>query len=209
MSPPNRLCFLLTSKNSSQVHIILKWRYVHRSYKLNINWPAHNIWVFIAQLVEHCSANAEAMGSNPVEALQLFFFGWICNCKNCDYNCDGRMFISFLFPQFILSSFCYILSWRKTKRLHNPLAREHFKASSSVGISLSSRWNNTFLFKIYRKYRQIVDILVLEISFGSLSARMAWIKVDLGRPSASSQFSRYRAFQGIILCRNIAQFRIK
>ena len=73
MSPPNRLCFLLTSKNSSQVHIILKWRYVHRSYKLNINWPAHNIWVFIAQLVEHCSANAEAMGSNPVEALQLFF----------------------------------------------------------------------------------------------------------------------------------------
>ena len=29
--------------------------------------PAPNIWVFIAQLVEHCSANAEAMGSNPVE----------------------------------------------------------------------------------------------------------------------------------------------
>ena len=24
-------------------------------------------WVFIVQLVEHCSANAEAMGSNPVE----------------------------------------------------------------------------------------------------------------------------------------------
>ena len=33
-----------------------------------------NIWVFIAQLVEHCSANAEAMGSNPVEA-QKFFSG--------------------------------------------------------------------------------------------------------------------------------------
>ena len=41
--------------------------------KINsINWPAPNIWVFIAQLVEHCSANAEAMGSNPVEALQFF-----------------------------------------------------------------------------------------------------------------------------------------
>ena len=43
--------------------------------KMNsINWPAPNIWVFIAQLVEHCSANAEAMGSNPVEA-QKFFSG--------------------------------------------------------------------------------------------------------------------------------------
>ena len=41
--------------------------------KMNsIKWPAPNIWVFIAQLVEHCSANAEAMGSNPVEAQKLF-----------------------------------------------------------------------------------------------------------------------------------------
>ena len=44
--------------------------------KMNsINWPAPNIWVFIAQLVEHCSANAEAMGSNPVEAPKFFFSG--------------------------------------------------------------------------------------------------------------------------------------
>ena len=35
----------------------------------SINWPAPSIWVFIAPLVEHCSANAEAMGLNPVEAL--------------------------------------------------------------------------------------------------------------------------------------------
>ena len=38
----------------------------------SINWHAPNIWVFIAQLVEHCSANAEAMGSNPVAALKIF-----------------------------------------------------------------------------------------------------------------------------------------
>ena len=38
----------------------------------SINCHAPNIWVFIAQLVEHCSANAEAMGSNPVEALKFF-----------------------------------------------------------------------------------------------------------------------------------------
>ena len=39
----------------------------------SINWSAPNIWVFIAQLVEHSSANSEAMGSNPVEALKIFF----------------------------------------------------------------------------------------------------------------------------------------
>ena len=33
---------------------------------------APNIWVFIAQLVEHFSANAQSMGSNPVEALKIF-----------------------------------------------------------------------------------------------------------------------------------------
>ena len=32
-------------------------------------------WVLIAQLVEHCSANAEAMGSNPVEASPNNFSG--------------------------------------------------------------------------------------------------------------------------------------
>ena len=32
------------------------------------NWPAPNVEVFIAQLVEHCSANAEAMGLNPIES---------------------------------------------------------------------------------------------------------------------------------------------
>ena len=46
-----------------------------------------NVGVFIAQLVEHCSMNAQAMGSNPVEPLKIlffFFFGLIRNCLNCD-----------------------------------------------------------------------------------------------------------------------------
>ena len=39
--------------------------------KMNsIHWSAPKIWVFTAQLVEHYSANAEAMGSNPVGALK-------------------------------------------------------------------------------------------------------------------------------------------
>ena len=41
----------------------------------SINWPAPNIillWIIIAQLVEHCSANAKAMGLNPVEARKKY-----------------------------------------------------------------------------------------------------------------------------------------
>ena len=42
--------------------------------KMNlINWSAPNIWVSIAQLVEHCRANVEAMGLNLIEALKIFF----------------------------------------------------------------------------------------------------------------------------------------
>ena len=50
----------------------------------SINWPASSIWVFIDQLGEHCSANAEATGSNPVEAPKTFFSGYFRNCLNCD-----------------------------------------------------------------------------------------------------------------------------
>ena len=39
----------------------------------SINWPASSVWVFIGQLVEHCSANAEATGSNPVVEPKNFF----------------------------------------------------------------------------------------------------------------------------------------
>ena len=30
--------------------------------------PAHNVWVFLAQLVEHCNVDAEAVGLNPIKA---------------------------------------------------------------------------------------------------------------------------------------------
>ena len=58
----------------------------------SINRPALSVWVFIAQLVEHCSTNAEVTGSNPVEARKNFILGvgggggWelFSNCLNCD-----------------------------------------------------------------------------------------------------------------------------
>ena len=44
----------------------------------------------IAQLVEHCTGNAEVMGSNLVQA-------WIFqNCSSCVYNCDDQIAYSFI-----------------------------------------------------------------------------------------------------------------
>ena len=40
----------------------------------NTNGQRAIVWVFIAQMVEHRRANAEAMGSNPVEGPKSFFF---------------------------------------------------------------------------------------------------------------------------------------
>ena len=40
----------------------------------SIHWPALHVWVFKAQLVEYCSANAEATGSNPVENPENLFW---------------------------------------------------------------------------------------------------------------------------------------
>lgn len=45
----------------------------HSLVKVNsTNFPAPNIWVFIAQLAEHSSAYAKAMGSKPVEVPKFF-----------------------------------------------------------------------------------------------------------------------------------------
>ena len=56
----------------------------------SINWPALSVWVFIAQLVEHCSANAEATGSNPIEVPKKRFSCFVFQatlqftCLNCN-----------------------------------------------------------------------------------------------------------------------------
>ena len=46
---------------------------------------------FIAQLVEHRTGIAEVTGSNPVEALNFFFFRLLLsNCLNWKNYCDGH-----------------------------------------------------------------------------------------------------------------------
>ena len=60
----------------------------------SIKWPALGVWVFIAQLVEHCSANAEATGTNPVESPKKTFFQATSQLLKLRFNCDGHIFIS-------------------------------------------------------------------------------------------------------------------
>ena len=62
----------------------------------SINWPASSVWVFIAQLVEHCSVNAEATGLNPVEAPKNFFRA-SSQLLKLHVDCHGHIFISFYF----------------------------------------------------------------------------------------------------------------
>ena len=94
----SHLHFICISSVHNSCHSVF-----HSFHRLinSINWPALSVWVFIAKLVEHCSANAEATGSNPVETRKPFF-GLLHNCFNCDYNCDDHIFISFVFPQFTI-----------------------------------------------------------------------------------------------------------
>ena len=72
-----------------------------------------SIWVFIAQLGEHCSANAEATDSNPVEAPKNFFSGYFRNCLICNslrwshthFICIPAVhIISFSIPQQVIAS---------------------------------------------------------------------------------------------------------
>ena len=73
----------------------------HKTNKLACNKLAGNILaclpvygsIFIAQMIEHCSANAEAMGSNPVEVPKNFFWA-TSQLLKLRLNCEGHIFIS-------------------------------------------------------------------------------------------------------------------
>ena len=101
----------------------------------SINWPACSIWVFIVQLGEHCSANAEATGSNPVEAPKNFFSGYFHNCLNCDslrwshthFICIPAVhIISF---NFISLRSLHLKLWENKKKLELPLFRPILRPS--------------------------------------------------------------------------------
>ena len=100
----------------------------------SINWPASSIWVFIAQLGEHCSANAEATGSNPVEAPKNFFSGYFRNCLNCD-SLRWSHTHSFVFPQF--TSFDSVFSFlSRVDELNKLASLQYMGLHSSAGRAL-------------------------------------------------------------------------
>ena len=59
----------------------------------SINWPALSVWVFIAQLIEHCSANAEATVRIPLKPRKTFLRD-TSKLVKLRFNCDGHIFIS-------------------------------------------------------------------------------------------------------------------
>ena len=77
----------------------------------SINWPASSVWVFTSQLGEHCSTNAEATGSNPVEAPKIFFLGYFCNCLNCDLLRWSHTHFICILAVHIISFSVSFLSW--------------------------------------------------------------------------------------------------
>ena len=91
-------------RSSHHLHVSLLSR-----VKMNsTNWPTPNAWVFIAQMVEHCSANAEAMGSNPIEVPKNFFR---VNLQLLKLQLPLRwsyLHLKLVFQQFTSSS-CYIV----------------------------------------------------------------------------------------------------
>ena len=68
----------------------------------SINWPAPIDWIFIDL---HCSAKAEATGSNRVEAPKNFLSATLQLLK-LRFNCNGHIFISsdnYMSPLMLLS----------------------------------------------------------------------------------------------------------
>ena len=110
LSPKNFfriICNCLNCNNHCDDHIFIQSLCFCSSHCLHVsflsqfkinstNWPAPNIWVFIALTVQHCSAKAEAMRLSPVE-VQKTFVGFICNCLNCDNHCNDQIIIQDLY----------------------------------------------------------------------------------------------------------------
>ena len=90
-------------------------------------------------LIERCSANAEAAGSNPVEASKnfLFFWGGGGLLRNC-LNCDSTAMDTYSFHLYSRSShnfnLCFILS--RVDKLNKLAGSQCIGLQSSAGRAL-------------------------------------------------------------------------
>ena len=80
----------------------VKFHSFHGKYELTIDL-APNVWLIIAQLVEHRTSIVEVTGSNPVEAL-IFFRLHYSNCLNWKFT-EKITYHLHIYPQFIYESF--------------------------------------------------------------------------------------------------------
>ena len=103
----------------------------------SIKWPALSVWVFVAQVVEHCSANSEAMSLNPLEAPKNLFVGVLCNCLNCDSLRWSHIHFRFFFKlKLCAQSVDELMMSEMQKNLGSPTSFRRYKV-----------WNNTLIVK--------------------------------------------------------------
>ena len=99
--------FHLHLRSSQSFHCV--FHFFHELLS-SINWAASSVWVFIAQLVEHCRANAEAMGSNLVETPNNFFFPATAIVP-CSAICISAVHNSFHCELQLCNNIFCMLSW--------------------------------------------------------------------------------------------------
>ena len=104
-----------------------------------IDWPSWSKWIslnFIAQLVEHCSTNAQA-NRIPLKSryIYIFFLGGggggrelIFSCLNCNYTAMIMSSFKFVFPHFTSSSWKLNFSLPISLIIYIDLARAKSKA---------------------------------------------------------------------------------
>ena len=102
--------------HSSSIHSVF---HSFHGFMNSANWPACHCMGFIAQMVEHCGANAEATGSNPVEAPKNFFRA-TSQLLKLRFNCEGHILISFeiIYVCYLseIPSFTYLFEIRVRKK---------------------------------------------------------------------------------------------
>ena len=104
----------------------------------SINWPALSVWVFIAQLVKHCSANVEDTGSNPVESRKTFL----------RFNCDGNIFNSY---NLLLSNFLKDLAAVQRAKMDLEKERDRLAVELRSSTHLRYYFISNWPFLCYRR----------------------------------------------------------
>ena len=109
------------------------------------NWPAPNVWVFIAQLPK-----AEAIGSNPVE-VSKFFFRVNLKLFKLQLPLHATIILSF--------KVCWILSWQNWKKVYGPLRKPFQLLNVSLSVHYSLLYKLKVLWSMLRWLESLIECL--------------------------------------------------